>query len=388
MDWPDIAVLPGLLAHLCAYGELYSAEVEQAGRHWLPLLSEADWIAPLAGDAFAVTDAYLALRDDLTDVERQRRVCFAIPDYRRYLIGILAQGLVQAGQLGDYHTKLERWVAHDLAWLAPEINALLDELEAGQGRMVEWDAKDVQARFAKWLARYGVSAEWDRVLLGLSASPEQLFSAVLSHARAFALPRPARAGEKPVALLPDFELAHDADEHLPMPAPWTTVRLSVHSSLPFFGAQGDPLYETAQPVHVIWQDMLAVQPYYRAVLRVVIAVRLSGYGMDALTLSVPEGLGSACVLIGNRERGRLADLLPHLVEVLGYRALSRPSPAQVGRILEHWAVVGALEVESSQVSLREQYACTLYERRRALMLLRGPAWEEQVRLERYLKETR
>ena len=79
-------------------------------------------------------------------------------------------------------------------------------------------------------------------------------------------------------------------------------------------------------------------------------------------------------------------LLPSLVETLGYQALSKPSPARLGRILEHWIAVGALEVKDGQVILGEPYALTLYERRQATMLLRGPAHEEQVRLEKFLKE--
>jgi hypothetical protein len=225
----------------------------------------------------------------------------------------------------------------------------------------------------------------------LSGRPEQLFTAVLSHAASFASPHPVVvSSDMPVALLPDFDLTKDVAGHLALPPPgsWSTARQSVYSSLLFFDAQGKPLYDATQPVPVIWQDVLAQQPYYRAVLRTVIAVRFSGYGSDALALFVPDELGDARVLVGNRQCGALVDLLPALVETLGYRALSRPSPAQLGHILGHWMDVGAFEFKGGQVLLQESYARTLHERRRALMLLRGSAREEQVRLERYLKETR
>jgi hypothetical protein len=378
-----------LLARLSIYGELYPAEVDRAAQRWLPLLTKAGWAAPLADGACVATNAYLALPADLSELERLRRVCFAIPAYQCYLVAVLAEGLVKAGQLDGYYEQLEQWVAHDLAGVAGEINALLDELETSQERIVEWPPQRVTACFADWHARHEPFTNWDRALLGLSGTPEHLFTAILGHTDAFAIPRPAVIlGDMPVALLPDFDLTkEEGGLGLPPYASWSTDRQSVHSSLPFFDAQGKPLYDVQEPVSIIWQDVLAQQPYYRSVLRTAIAVRFSSYGPDALTLFVLNGLSDARVLLGGRERGKLVDLLPGLVARMGYRALCRPSPERVGRILEHWITVGVFDVvNGSHIFLHESYARTLHERRRATMLLRGSAREEQVRIERFLKE--
>jgi len=388
VSWPDPARLSSLLAHLSTYGELYPAELERTAQRWLPRLAEAGWVALLDGGACAATDTFLAFPADLSELERQRRVCFAIPVYRRYLVAVLAEGLVQAGQV-EYYEKLEQWVVHDLAELTGEINALLDELDAGQGRMVEWPKDRVTARLADWHAQHESFADWDRILLGRSGAPDQLFTAVLSHAEAFYTSHPsAVVGDAPVALLPDFELTKDATGHLSVPshAPWAAARQSVHSSLPFFDGQGKPLCDAAQSADIIWQDVLAQQPYYLAVLRLAIAVRMSSYGPEPFTLHMPDELDDVRVITGDRERGKLADLLPDLVVTQGYRALSSPSPARVGRILEHWIDVGALEVRDDRIQLHEYYARTLHERRRATMLLRGPAREKRAHLEKFLKE--
>lgn len=389
MSWPDPAALFLLLTRLSIYGELYPAEMNRAAQQWLPLLTEAGWAAPLAGGAYAATNAYLALPDDLSKSERLRRVCFAIPAYRRYLVAVLAEGLVKAGQLDGYYERLEQWVARDLAGVTREINALLDELETGQERIVEWLPERVATCFADWHAQHELFTDWDRALLGLSGTPEHLFTAILGHTDAFTIPRPAVIlGDMLVALLPDFDLTKEKGGlRLPPYVSWSTDRQSVRSSLPFFDAQGKPLYDEQESASIIWQDVLAQQPYYRSVLRVAIAVRFSRYRPDALTLLVPNELSDARVLLDGRERGKLVDLLPGLVARMGYRALCRPSPERVGRILEHWITAGVFDVvDGSHIFLHESYARTLHEQRRATMLLRGSAWEEQVRIEQFLKE--
>ena len=172
MSWPDPITLLPLLAHLSTIGELYPAELDRAAQPWLSLLAKAGWVSPLADGAYAATDAYLSLPTGLSATERLRRICFSIPNYRRYLIAILAEGLVGAGQV-DYYKQLEQWVIGDLSALAEEINIVLDELEAGQGRMVEWSPGRVTACFADWHAEHDAFAEWDQTLLGLSGTPTQ-----------------------------------------------------------------------------------------------------------------------------------------------------------------------------------------------------------------------
>jgi hypothetical protein len=388
VSWPDPSTLLPVLTHLSTFGEVYPVELDRVAQPWLPLMAEASWISPLSSGAFVATDAYLDLPADLADVERLQQVCFGIPDYRRYLIAVLAEGLVKAGQV-NYHEKLEQWAVRDLAALAAEINSLLDELEAGEGRMVEWPPEQVTACFAAWHAQHSPFVEWDQALLGMSGAPTQLFTKALNYAALLARPSQGSVLDgRLVALLPDFELPLDEAGHLGMPTAvaWTIARESVSSSLPLYNVQGEPLYDAAQPVQTIWQDALSEQPYYRAVLRVAIAVRLSGYAPQYLALFVADDLGDTRIVIGDRDRGALADLLPRLVDRLGYRAMHKPSRAQVRYILRNWCLVGTLEVREGQILLKESYARTLHERWRAVRFLRGPARDEQRRIETFLKE--
>ena len=181
MSWPEPSTLLPMLTHLATFGEVYSNELDRVAQRWLPLMVEAGWISPLSNGAFVATDAYLSLPADVAEAERLQRVCFRLPDYRRYLIAVLAEGLVRAGQV-NYHERLEQWAMRDLAVVAAEINGLLDELEAGEGRMVEWPPEQVTTCFAAWHTQHGPFVEWDQALLGMSGTPSQLFTKALSYA--------------------------------------------------------------------------------------------------------------------------------------------------------------------------------------------------------------
>ena len=386
MSLPDPAALTPLLQHLSTYGEFYSAELNAATQAWIPYLVQTGWLYTVDKDIYSTTASLLSKSNTLPDLEMKRLICFSIPIYRRYLLAILAEGLVAASQV-EYYDTLEEWITGALAHLAHEINQLIDELEAGDGRIVEWSSTRVTDRFERWHRQYESFAGWDSQLLGLSNTPTQLFTAVLRHATSFVTPpAPEKSHIEPLALLPEFDIQRESTGNMPIPLPivWTIKRQSVYSSLSFFDINGHAFYDKTQPNSVIWQDVLAQQPYYRAVLRTGIAARLSSYGATPLILFVPDDLSNTQVQSKARGTQTLATLLADLVRVMGFRIGTILTPSQVGRIVEHWLKVDVLELHNGILSLQEDYARTLHERRRATMLLRGQAKEEQNRVEAYL----
>ncbi len=381
--------LRSLLQHICLYAELSSVEIKREWRAWLPSLSDADWLRPQSDGKYIGSNTFLTLSLLASTDTRLLHICFSTPTYRHYLLTILAQGLVSAGQVAgaEYRQRVCLWVTKDLPHLAGELNHLLDEVEGHTGRLVDRSPAETAAIFAARHQKHESFAEWDRALLGLSGSPEQLFTAVLNQAAAFQRPHPYPANASPLALLPPFDLTVDGNGklNLPPPAPWTRARQQFHSSLPFYDSHDHPLFDTSQPVLTIWQDALAQQPYYRACLRLLIAAHFSDYGGLPITLLAADDWAETAVQVGQQPRGRLSDLLPGMVSALGYQPLTPVTAGDVRRILTHWQKVAVVGLADGRLALNESYARTLHERRRARLLLRGPARAEQEQLETFLK---
>ncbi len=390
MSLPDPALLPTLLTHLSAYGECSQVEVDRSLRGWLGVLTEAGWLEALDSETYTVSPAFLALPQYASEPERLRRVCFAVPGYRRYLTSVAAESLVTAAQLGELRNQVETWIVQNLIHLAPEINTILDEIESDQGRLVERAKGDVSEEFRKWHQKHEPFAVWDAALLGHSGTPEQLFTVVLSRADSFTCSQPAEpAGEKSLALLIDFDLPQDDAGQLALPAlaPWTRARRSVYSSLPFYTYDGTPRFDTQQPALDVWRDVLAQQPYYRAVLRCAIAAHFSRYGTSEVMLHAPGDLGEAQIQRDGRPGVTLAAILPDLVAAMGYQPGTRPSLTQLGRILQHWIALSVIERRDGYLQLDSNYRQTLHEPNRAQMLLRGQARPERENFEKRLKES-
>lgn len=389
MSLPDLSDLQPLLTHLSCLGECCLVELERSARPWLDLLTEAGWLRKTNQDVFVVTLAFLTLGVEPTTLEGLRRVCFAVPAYRRYLVAVLAEGLVTAGLIDDFQEQLEMWILGTLTALSAEINALLNDMENGQGRMLEWPKQQIEDRFRSWHETHPPFAAWDALLLSLSGTPEQLFTAVMSRSSAFERPREQGAEEsRPLAFLPVFDLPKDdvGRLNLPLPAPWSKSRRVVHSSVPFFALDSCPLYDQTQPARTVWQDALAQQPYYRAVLRTAIATRFSQFSAGRLVLSVADDLAGTQLHLEGRPGKPLVEILPPLVESMGFRAATPIEPGHVRRVLEQWMTVEVLEKRDGDLQLQENYAATLHERRRRKALLCDAGAQEQNQVKLILKD--
>ncbi|HBY97764.1 MAG TPA: hypothetical protein DEP84_28120 [Chloroflexi bacterium] len=385
-------VLP-LLAHLRTYGEATQDEVAALrAQEWPRVLIAAGLARPGESSVLLATPPLLTLSPECSDTNLLRAVGFNYPPYRRRLLAILTHGMVDAGQK-DLYDRLEQWVVRDMPHLVPALNTLLDELEASDGRIVGWPSPQVQARFENLYTDLGDFAEWDRTLLGLSAAPLDLFGAVLEKfGKAPALPvAPAPPPERPIALLPEFPLHEGDTGTLPSlpPPPWTITRQEVQSSLPLFDAVGQPLFDTSRIAEIIWQDALAQQPYYRAVLHLAYAHRLARGEATQPILRCQHELSATVVEIGRQSVGPLSELLPGLVDSMGFYPILPPglAPSRLGNLLDNLLAAQMLTWEDGILILAEAYALTWGERPRARTLARGPGQQEREALLTYLQNS-
>lgn len=383
-----------LLAHLRVYGEATPNEVSfLRAREWLPILIAAGWAKADEKGLLLATPALLSLPPTMDETNLLRTVCFSYPTYRRRLLGVLAYGMVDAGQKKLYD-RLAQWAVHDLPHLTPPLNALLDELEAAFGQpMVMSPSQQVYARFEAFYANLGDFREWDQALLGLSVAPPDLFAVVLEKFGKASLPQ--RTSDLPtkqsIALLPNFPLQNRFTGRLvPLQSePWTTARSLVHSSLPLFDVAGQPLFDSSKQEEIIWQDALAEQPYYRAVIHLAYAHRLGLGEADQLALRCADDLNTILIEIGQQPVGSLADLLAELVGVMGYYSIlpSTRVDIRLTNLLHNLLAVHILTWHSARhlLSLAEDYALSLGVLPRARTLARGKGRKEREAMLKYLQ---
>jgi hypothetical protein len=360
--------------HLATWGEVSKDELRDLRAvAWATALVEAGVLEAVHDDsadavAWHLTPDFVFLLDrDGTQVAR--RACFGVPAYRAYLVGILAEGLVDAAR-ASMTAELEEWTSGDLATLLPELNRLLDGLES-QGRLVDSSPADLDARMASLPGRDGSFAAWDHFLLGQSGRPKTLFDFVL---RRFAPnSHPAQRVEEPAAVLRPLPLSRDDGFDLgsaSLPAAWNTRRRGVFSGIALIDEHGRRLFDEDRPLTEVLPDLIrdaiVEHPFYGAVVHLAIcAWRSPAASIPTIELFVPASgaLHDASILVGSRDAGRLADLLGDLVRAQGFAPFGlregRVPDDLMTNLLRNLIELRMLRQQDELLVLDEQYQSSL-----------------------------
>lgn len=360
--------------HLATWGEVSKDELRDlCAEEWASALVEAGVLEEVRDDsadavAWHFTAGFVFLLDrDSTLVAR--RSCFAVPAYRDYLVGILAEGLVDAAR-ASMTAEVEGWTRGDLAPLLPDVNRLLDGLES-QGRLVDSSPSDLDARMASLPGRDGSFASWDQFLLGQSGRPKALFDFVL---RRFApSAHPAQPVDDPAAVLRPLPLSREAGFDLgsaSLPAPWNTRRRGIFSGIALIDEHGRRLFDEDRPLTEVLPDLIrdaiVEHPFYAAVVHLAIcAWRSPAASIPSIELFVPASgaLHDASVLVGSRDTGRLADLLGDLVRAQGFAPFGlrdgKVPDELMTNLLRNLIEVRILRRQDELLVLDEQYQASL-----------------------------
>ncbi len=363
-----------LFDHLARWGEVTVCEADTMGVHpWVSAFENSGSLEAVHDNegqplAWHLTPSFLHLLEcDAQQVGR--RLCFAVPEYRSYLLSILVEGLVDAARAG-MTVELEEWTRSELEPLLPELNAFLGPLESSK-RFVDLSQGELESRFAGLPQRAFDFSGWDSFALGQSSRPKSLFEFAL---RRFApSSRAMPVFEDPAAVLRPLPLNRDdgfEPSSASLPQAWNTERLGVQSGVavvdprgcriqPEAGHAGDGLTERLR-------DAVVDNPFYAAVVHLAIcAWRSPASTMASVEIYVPAAgdLHDASILIGSRGAGRLADMLGDLVRAQGYSpfglAAGRVPDELMGNLLRNLLELRVLQHQEELLVLDDEYQSSL-----------------------------
>lgn len=371
---PRPADATALFDHLATWGEVSKDELRNLRAvEWASALVEAGVLGKVQDDsadtvAWHLTPDFVFLLDrDGTQVAR--RACFAVPAYRDYLVGILAEGLVDAARAA-MTAELEAWTRDELATLIPELNGLLDGLET-QGRLIDLPPSDFEARIAGLPGRDGSFASWDHFLLGQSGRPKTLFDFVLR--RFVQPPHAAPRVEDPAAVLRPLPLSREDGFDLgssSLPSSWNTKRRGICSGVALIDEHGRRLFDEDRPLTEVLPDLIrnsiVEHPFYGAVVHLAISAwRSPAARIPSIEIFVPASgaLHDTSILLGSRDVGRLADLLGDLVRAQGFAPFGlqdgRVPGALMANVLRNLIELRILSRQDELLVLDEQYQASL-----------------------------
>jgi hypothetical protein len=382
-----------LFDHLANWGEVSKDELRDLrAMAWATALVEAGILKEVHDDSadaiawhFSAGFVFLLDRDG---TQVARRACFAVSACRAYLIGILAEGLVDAAR-ASMTAELEEWTRGDLAPLLADLNRLLDGLET-QGRLVDLPPSDLEARMASLPGRNGSFGSWDHFLLGQSGRSKTLFDFVL---RRFAPNSgPCQRVEDPAAVLRILPLNRDEGFDLgsaSLPAPWNVRRRGVCSGIALIDEDGRRLFDEDLPLTEALpnriRDAIVEHPFYGAVVHLAIcAWRSPAASIPSIELFVPASgaLHDTSILVGSRDAGRLADLLGSLVRAQGFAPFGlrdgRVPGDLMANLLRNLIELRMLRQQDELLVLDEQYQSSLMASRLRTVFRRGKQVQTRI----------
>ena len=158
MNLSNLKTAQSLINHLIKWGELTRFELNGIGsaQDWITTLENAGVLHTAANDIWSLSPEFWSLLRE--DSEKALRITlFQVPEYRNYLISILAEGAASAAKQG-LNDEVEKWSCDELLPFLSAINRMLNGIEADGKRVIDQKADQIPALFASLPER---QTNWD-----------------------------------------------------------------------------------------------------------------------------------------------------------------------------------------------------------------------------------
>ncbi|KUO62229.1 MAG: hypothetical protein APF84_12855 [Gracilibacter sp. BRH_c7a] len=379
-----------LINHLITWGEVTRFELGgiAGARDWIAIFKDAGILCPVTvgenSDVWTLSPEFWSLLQE--DSEKAvRSILFNVPDYHEYLVSILAEGAVSAAKQG-LHNEVENWSGNELLPFLTFINRMLNRIEVDGKRIIDQKADQISLLFASLPERQTNWDNWNQLLLGRTARPQDLFDFVLKRFIPYATTERYDAHGCTPALLPVIPLI-DADGNAQFmnlaPAPWNISRAVIQSGIELFDEHGKPMGDngTAENFRNVLQDSLIEQPFYKAVTQLAInhyrAKTVSSPNFE-LYLQSGVGLSEVELFYEAREIGLLKDWLPVLVQCQECFAARSLNDEQVENMLENLLALEILDWSDDNLVLHDEFQSTLMASRLRSVFRPGKSLQDRM----------
>jgi len=375
-----------LIDHLITWGEVTRFELSSiAGApEWITLLEKAGVLHAATPNTWSLSpELYSLLRGD--SEKAIRTALFQIPEYRGYLISILAEGLASAAKQGFYD-EVEKWSGNELLPFLSSINRVLNRIEADGTRIIDQKADQIPSLFASLPERQTNWDSWNQSLLGRTARPQDLFDFVLKRFVPFAIPEGGGTHGYAPTLLPIIPLL-DADGNSQFinlgPAPWNMRRIRIQSGFALFDEKGNPLSDlgTEESSRTALQDALVNHPFYKAVTHLAIYQYRAKAALTPnveLVLRPGSPLSAVELYYETRKIGLLKEWLPLLVQCQECFAARPLNDEQVENMMENLLALEILDQSDDNLLLHQNFQSTLMASRLRPVFRPGKLLQERM----------
>ena len=396
MKLSNLKSAQNLIDHLIVWGEVTRFEQSSiAGtQDWITVLENAGVLDSAAPDIWSLSPEFWSLLREESE-KAVRTALFQVPEYREYLISILAEGLASAAKQG-LHEAVEKWSGDELLPFLKAINNILNSIEVNEYRLVDDSSAEIIEKFDDYRKKtYSDFSPrtpdslniWNQALLGRTARPQDLFDFVLKRFVPYAEPKPCKSHGRIPALLPILPLV-DADGNARfinlVPAPWNVRRSDIQSGIALFDEHGKPIGDmgTAEAARNALQDALIEQPFYKAVTQLAINHSRAKTVLSPsfeLVLQPGMGLSSVALFYETRKMGLLKDWLPLLVQCQECFAARQLDESHVENMMENLLALDILDQVDDNLVLHEDFQSTLMASRLRSVFRPGKALQKRMK---------